>query len=93
MTEVTLTIIYLSLGIMSSLAVLCKHCKPKFDELKKYYCDYKYEKIHTDYVDLNTIENSNNLQENNLQENNLNNLQEIDLNNLKKNEKVVINFE
>ena len=90
MTEVTLTIIYLSLGIMSSLAVLCKQCKPKFDELKKYYFDYKYEKIHTDYVDLNTIENSNNLQENNLQENNL---KEIDLNNLKKNEKVVINFE
>jgi len=85
MTEVTLTIIYLSLGIMSSLAVLCKQCKPKFDELKKYYYDYKYEKINTDYVDLNNIENSNNLQEDNLQE--------IDLNTLKKNEKVVINFE
>lgn len=86
MTEVTLTIIYLSLGIMSSLAVLCKQCKPKFDELKKYYYDdYKYEKINTDYVDLNNIENSNNLQEDNLQE--------IDLNKLKKNEKVVINFE
>ena len=86
MTEVTLTIIYLSLGIMSSLAVLCKQCKPKFDELKKYYYDdYKYEKINTDYVDLNIIENSNNLQEDNLQE--------IDLNKLKKNEKVVINFE
>jgi len=91
MTEVTLTIIYLSLGIMSSLAVLCKQCKPKFVELKKYYYDdYKYEKISTDYVDLNNIENSNNLQEVNLQETNL---QEIDLNKLKKNEKVVINFE
>ena len=81
MTEVTLTIIYLSLGIMSSLAVLCKQCKPKFDEFKKYYFDnYKYEKVNTDYVDLNTIDNDNNLQE-------------VDLNELKKNEKVVINFE
>ena len=81
MTEVTLTIIYLSLGIMSSLAVLCKQCKPKFDEFKKYYFDnYKYEKVNTDYIDLNTIDNDNNLQE-------------VDLNELKKNEKVVINFE
>ena len=81
MTEVTLTIIYLSLGIMSSLAVLCKQCKPKFDEFKKYYFDnYKFEKENTDYIDLNTIDNDNNLQE-------------VDLNELKKNEKVVINFE
>ena len=88
MTEVTLTIIYLSLGIMSSLAVLCKQCKPKFDEFKKYYFDnYKYEKLNTDYIDLNTIENQNNLD---ILENNL---QEVDLNELKKNEKVVINFE
>jgi len=88
MTEVTLTIIYLSLGILSSLAVLCKHCKPKIDEYKKYYFNnHKYEKINTDYVDLNTIENSNNLD---VLETNL---QEVNLNELKKNEKIVINFE
>jgi len=88
MSGETLTIIYLSLGILSSLAVLYKQCKPKFKEFKKYYFDtYKYEKLNTDYVDLNTIENENNLD---ILENNL---QEVHLNELKKNEKVVINFE